>query len=334
MAQIGEIANGIVGHESPISRLRKLLDADKLPTAMLFVGPEGIGKKIVAKFVAQYYVCENQNACGKCGKCVRILNEQSEDVFFLKPDGDFLKIEVVREALQFLSLKALARGKFVIIDNADAMTMQAANALLKSLEEPPANTFFILISANPLRLLATIRSRCQIHRFQPLSLSDVHAVLIRHGDTAGTVEEWMLRASEGRCGKILRWTQGGGERLRDKAFTFVRVLLDPSWPPSFLSISDVVENKIEAQDMINLVLQILRDSYLFAFGLREQIIHSDRSERLAEFAKAGPKTLVRVWQKALRLENDLESPMDLKLSLENLYFESRAALSAPLYALD
>lgn len=334
MAEINEIANEIVGHEKPISQLRKLMDSDKLPTAMLFVGPEGIGKKIVAKFVCQYYVCENKNACGKCGKCVRVLNEQSEDVFFLKPDGDFIKIEAVREALQFLSLKALGRGKFVVVDDADAMTVQAANALLKSLEEPPAKTFFILISAHPARLLATIRSRCQVQRFQPLSLSDVHSVLLRHTDLTGTVDEWMLRASEGRCGKILRWMQGGGERLRDKAFTFVRVLLDPSWPQSFLSISEIAENKVEAQDMVNLVLQILRDSYLFAFGLNEQIIHSDRTDRLAEFAKTGPRTLVRVWQRALRLENDLDSPMDLKLSLENLYFESRAALTAPTHALD
>ena len=324
----------IIGHENPLSQLRKLIDGDRLPTSMLFTGPEGIGKKTAAKFVGQYYVCENKNACGKCGKCVRVLKEQSEDVFFLKPDGDSIKIESIREALQFLSLKALGRGKFVLIDDADAMTVQAANALLKSLEDPPARTFFILISAHPSRLLATIRSRCQVYRFQPLSLADVHSILTRHTDLAGTVEEWMLRASEGRCGKILRWMPGGGERLRDKAFAFVRVLLDPSWPASFFSISEIAENKTEAQDMVNLVLQILRDSYLFAFGLNEQVIHSDRRDRLEEFAKAGPRTLVRVWQKALRLESDLDSPMDLKLSLENLYFESRAALAAPSHALD
>lgn len=324
----------IIGHENPLAQIRLLLESDRLPSAMLFVGPEGIGKKIAAKFVIQFYVCENKNACGSCGKCLRIIKEQSEDAFFLKPDGDSIKIEAVREALQFLSLKALGRGKFIIIDDADALTTQAANALLKSLEEPPERTFFILVSAHPSRLLATIRSRCQVYRFQPLSLSDVHSILTRHSDNLGTVEEWMLRASEGRCGKILRWMQGGGERLRDKAFAFVGVLLDPSWPASFCSIAEIAENKVEAQDMVNLVLQILRDSYLFNFGLNEQIIHSDRYDRLEEFAKAGPRTLVRVWQKALRLENDLDSPMDLKLSLENLYFESRAALAAPAHALD
>jgi DNA polymerase III subunit delta' len=327
----------LVGHENPLAPIKKLAEKDRLPSAMLFVGAEGIGKRMAAKTIAQYYLCEHKGstlACGTCGKCVRLNAEQSEDAFFLKPDGDSIKIEAVREAIHFLSLKALGRGKFIIIDDADALTAQAANALLKSLEEPPANTYFILISAHPSRLLATIRSRCQVYRFQPLSLSEVHSVLTRHTDLSGTVEEWMLRASEGRCGKILRWMQGGGERLRDKSFAFVRVLLDPSWPASFFSVSEVAENKTEAQDMVGLVLQVLRDAYLFSVGLKEQTIHSDQEERLAEFAKAGPRTLVRVWQKALRLEADLDSPMDLKLSLENLYFESRAALAAPAHALD
>lgn len=324
----------LVGHTHLLERFRSLVEQDSLPSASLFIGPEGIGKKRTAKWMAQLYLCERQTACGVCGKCLRVEQEQSEDVFFLKPDGDTLKIEAVREALQFLNLKALGRGKFIIVDDAHTMTAQAANVLLKSLEEPPIKTFFILISSNPSRLLATIRSRCQVFRFQPLSLAEVHTILNRNTDLQGGVEEWMLRASEGRCGKILRWMHGGGERLRDRAFAFVRVLLDPSWPESFLSVAEVAENRMEAQDMINLVLQILRDSYLSCFGLNEQIIHSDRSERLKEFSKAGAGTLVRVWQKALRLEADLDSPMDLKLSLENLYLESRAALTASPHVLD
>ncbi len=324
----------LVGHKAIVEHIRNLAAQDRLPSAALFVGPEGVGKKTVAKHWAQLYLCENQSGCGQCGKCQRIALEQSEDVIFLRPDGESLKIEAIREALQLLNLKALGRGKFIIIDDADTMTVQAANALLKCLEEPPARTYFILISANPARLLATIRSRCQIFRFQALSLTEVHAVLSRNADSLGAVEEWMLRASEGRSGKILRWLQGGGDRLRDKAFAFVRVLLDPAWPTSFFSIAEMAENRLEAQDMVNLVLQILRDSYLVCFGLNEQIIHFDQRERLQEFAKAGPNALVRVWQKALRLEADLDSPMDLKLSLENLYLESRAALANPTHVLD
>lgn len=324
----------IIGHEQVLSLLNALVAENKLPSACLFVGVEGIGKMLAAKFVAQKMLCQQQTACGQCGKCQRVLLEQSEDVCFVKPEGDVIKIEQIRSAMDFLSLKALSTHRFVIIDGADQMTSQAANALLKSLEEPPMGSYFILLASQPARLLPTIRSRCQSFKFFPLSIEQVRMVLNSTQGNISGLEEWMIRASEGRSGKILRWVDRGGEQLREKAFAFVKLVLDPAWTGSFFSVSELVETREEAQDLMGLVLQILRDSYLNCFGLNDKLIHIDKKNSLSEFSGVGARVLLKLWQKAMALEQELLSPVDLKLSLENIYLESRPLHATTNYFLD
>ena len=168
MAAITTI-DSIIGHQQQIRLLKTAVEHERVAHAYLFDGPEGIGKKLVAQFFARIFLCESANGCGHCSSCVKMAADSHPDFYSLQPDGTTIKIDQIRALQPQLVLRSFAgRGKVCLIDSAELMTHEAANALLKTLEEPTAGTLIILISSRPEGLLATIRSRCQRVRFNRL----------------------------------------------------------------------------------------------------------------------------------------------------------------------
>ena len=175
---MAQLLNSICGHKF---QLDKLLNAKKnkhLPHALLFSGPAGVGKKKVALALAQTLLCEKEYpACGKCDDCVNVEWENSQHILFIQPDGLYIKLESVRQISKFLSLQSFAPARIIIIDSADQMNLPSANSLLKILEEPPQDVYFILISSHLSALPVTIRSRVQTLRFLPLKPVELNAVI-------------------------------------------------------------------------------------------------------------------------------------------------------------
>jgi DNA polymerase III subunit delta' len=141
-------------------------DEQRLPQALLLTGQEGIGVGEFARAFVSYLLCVVPNAgraCGRCRGCQLLAAQNHPDIFALRPEeqSSVIKVQQIRELSEFMSNTAQQGGrKVILIEPADAMNMQAANALLKNLEEPIGQTFFVLASVNPSRLLATIKSRC------------------------------------------------------------------------------------------------------------------------------------------------------------------------------
>lgn len=135
---------------------------------LLFTGAHGLGKMQLAQCLARLVLCGNtldSSACGECKSCQLLAANTHPDLFVLQPEaaGKAIKIDDVRALNTFLAQTSQQGGyKVAIIEPADAMNINAANALLKNLEEPAANTLLLLVSHAPSRLMATIRSRCQI----------------------------------------------------------------------------------------------------------------------------------------------------------------------------
>lgn len=168
--------------ESPCRELGA--NAAQLPHALLLYGAQGIGKYALASKLAEILLCAQPNApyaCGRCSACLwlaagthpdfRVLRPDSERVDGDSADADApatkkpkkkIPIEAIRELVAMLSLRAHRSRRVIVIEPAEAMTRDAANALLKTLEEPPALTLFILVSHRPGKLLATLRSRCRL----------------------------------------------------------------------------------------------------------------------------------------------------------------------------
>ncbi len=178
-----------IGHQQSIAFLQSAVTHERLAHAYLFHGEEAIGKRLTAIRLAQALNCERPpetnalDSCGACRSCQQIEARTHPDFFVIEPDQEQatqqIKIEQVREIEhQIMYRPLIGERKICLIDNADRMTIGAANALLKTLEEPPAHSLFLVISSRPAALPATIRSRCQALRFTTPARTQVEAALI------------------------------------------------------------------------------------------------------------------------------------------------------------
>lgn len=182
----------IRGHDRAAEALRRGLASGRLPHAFLFVGPEGVGKRTFARKFAQALLCERvpeaeMAPCLACPGCLQVEAGAHPDLIEVgRPDDKHeLPIKVIRELNHDLGLKP-ARGtrKVAIVDDADTINDEAANAFLKTLEEPPPGSVLILIGTSTEVQLDTIVSRCRVLRFDPLAEAELAAVLLDRGFAA------------------------------------------------------------------------------------------------------------------------------------------------------
>jgi DNA polymerase-3 subunit delta' len=184
----------LIGHSKQIETLRAALSNQRLHHAYLFLGPDGVGKRTIARALAQAIHCSEQNGdyCGCCVNCASIVDGNHADVRFigLLPDKKEINIQQIREIERELHFRSFGgKRKIAIVDPVTLMNAAAQNALLKTLEEPPANSLIILIAPNAGGLLPTLRSRCLRLSFAPLARAEVAAFLqVHHGVAAGNAE--------------------------------------------------------------------------------------------------------------------------------------------------
>jgi DNA polymerase-3 subunit delta' len=173
----------IYGHEKKIEIIQKALARKRIGHAYLFSGISAVGKKTLAREFVKALNCEKEDAlhdsCGECSSCRKIKNDNHPDVFFVEADGQFIRIDAIREIQEQMKCPPLeARRRVFVIDDADKMNDQAANALLKMLEEPSPSNILILVTARPYSMPSTIISRCQHMRFNPLRFDAVAKFLV------------------------------------------------------------------------------------------------------------------------------------------------------------
>ncbi|MHB8763977.1 MAG: DNA polymerase III subunit delta', partial [Deferrisomatales bacterium] len=178
----------VVGHERPIRVLSRALASGRVPHAYLFWGPDGVGKELVARRTAQVLLCADPGAlararaCGRCAPCGRVEAGSHPDLHVPVAKGASLSVAEVRTLQETLAYQAFERGrKVVILRQAFRMTREAGNALLKTLEEPPAGTHIVLLAHHRNQLLPTLVSRCQSLRFDPLPQGEVRRLLEARG---------------------------------------------------------------------------------------------------------------------------------------------------------
>ncbi len=171
--------DGVIGQEQAVDRLRRAVERPS--HAYLLAGPRGSGVLEAARCFAAALVCPD-GGCGACNACRRARSSRHPDVIEVEPAGTFVVVDQVEEMMKEAFTSPFeAERKIIIITEADRMNEPAANKLLKTLEEPPARTHFLLLSEAPDELLPTVRSRCQRIDFAALSDADVTAALVASG---------------------------------------------------------------------------------------------------------------------------------------------------------
>ena len=174
--------DAIRGQDHAVGVLRRSLAANRVAHAYLFEGIDGCGKTLAAFSLVESLFCGSPKPCGSCPACRKMANRQHPDLHLLEPEKGVIKIDRIREIQKELSLRPVeASKKACIVSQADRMNQNAANAFLKTLEEPPGSAVIILLSDTPTALLPTILSRCQRLRFNPLPLDIVVEILTAQG---------------------------------------------------------------------------------------------------------------------------------------------------------
>lgn len=224
-----------------VALLARSVARESLPPSLIFSGPAGIGKRLAATALAQALNClkpstehpapgtEHQppatsdqppgvDACGTCPACTRIARGVHPDVLVLEPgDSGSIKIEQIRDVVDRSAYRPFeGKRRVVVIDEADALVPAAQNALLKTLEEPPSLSVFILVTARPDVLLPTVRSRCPRLNFRPLSPNEIAAALVARGQTE-TEARAVAAAADGSLGRALDARADDFVRARDVA---------------------------------------------------------------------------------------------------------------------
>jgi DNA polymerase-3 subunit delta' len=191
----------LVGHENAISIIKSFVKKGKESDAYIFCGPKGVGKKKAAWLLAISQVCkrgEVLNPCFSCDECRRAVNKNHPSIIEVEPEGLSIKREMLKEVLEELQFKPYSGEKrFIIIDDAEDLTLKSANMLLKTIEEPPRGVFIILITSSIRKILPTIRSRCKHVYFGLLTDEEVAKVFEMEGFPK---DEVFIRLADGSPG--------------------------------------------------------------------------------------------------------------------------------------
>lgn len=346
----------IIGHKRIRESLVKAAKQGNVGHAYLFSGPEGVGKMTVALEFSKILQhteyanfdsnlirirCEYTDGCD-CKICEDIDKGAHPDVIVLSPQEDSreIKIEQIRQLRKSLQLSSYsAPYKIAVIDYAEKMNQEAANAFLKTLEEPHDKTVLIIITKDSRALLPTIVSRCQIVNFLPLGIQEIENFLSRtyaekNADLRGNyprpsalssasirIEE-IARLSCGCPGKALKITNNQSElkELRAELAKF----LESDLTAKFKYIESVCKDDAKISRLLGDWLIISRDILLFDYNCQDLIINKSQNNFLAAIANRYPlKNLIRVIGAIRRIKFLIENTnINARLALENLVLET------------
>jgi DNA polymerase III subunit delta' len=302
--------NGIKGHSENIARLSTAITRQAVARAYLFHGPEGIGKFSCALAFARAVNCDSDNGrdCGTCSSCARITAGNYPDVHVINEGYDTeIKIESVRQLQQEIFLRPYeARFKVFIINDSHNLNAVSANALLKTLEEPPEKSIIILVTDKPGRMPATIVSRCRRENFRQLSREEFSPALAEQGFDAVT-RDYLAYFCEGRLGLALRLK--GSEVVREKNRVIDRFLSS--------RLDDTIKREAIREEL-TVATVWFRDVYVTKLGM-ESCVNTDRKQDLNRCAaQYGFDDLERIFGALSSAFLYLEQNVNSKLLIANL----------------
>jgi len=272
----------IYGHERQIEIIKKAIAQKRVGHAYLFSGINAIGKRTLAGQFAQALNCENADnlldACGKCSSCLKIKHVSHADVIFIEAEGQFIRINAIREIQERMKFRPLEGGwRAVIIDDADKMNDHAANALLKTLEEPSASNILILISSRPYSMPATIISRCRHMRFNPLPVTAVTRFLVEQKGMDQQKSGLLAGLSGGSIGRALELDQEDIAAYRAEIMQLL-INIKKDDPISLLNLAaNFGQDKKKIKQGLDIISSCFRDALILKETKKnEMLINADK----------------------------------------------------------
>lgn len=273
----------VLGQGKALSFLHRSFSRRQMAHAYLLRGPAGVGKVMAAKAFAAYINClapEGEDSCGKCSSCLKFASDNHPDLLKLEPEGDHLKIDQIRQLQKELSYPPFEAG-FRVVLIADIHRVmrrrEVANSLLKTLEEPPAQTIFFLTGDEDGTILPTIISRCQVVPFAHLAPGEIIAVLTGQGMAEAEARP-LAMVAEGSVGRAFLFADLDlltmGRALLDKVLDSTSG--EGKRVPALLAMAeDMASLQDQLQEMLDLLAVWLRDGLMVAQGLADRVVSED-----------------------------------------------------------
>ena len=331
--------DALVGQDAVVAALRHALEAGRLPHAMLFQGPVGVGKATCAGILASALNCREEgpaDACGRCVSCRKVARGLHPDISWVQPEKRIIRVEQARDIVESVGYRPYeGNRRVVVIDDAHTMNANAQNALLKTLEEPPPSSVMVLVTPAPRSLLPTVRSRCQLLRFRPLPMPELRRQL--EGVFGMPADEARLRAglAPGSLGRAIDLDFEAYTDRRDVAESALKDARDGG--ASLLAAAETLlaagggERKIDqATSAMAVARDILRDLLVLRTGSADELlVNADRAGEWRGWATATPEEgIVAALAAIERADERLRGPLqpNVRLTIERALVEAGAAL--------
>ncbi|GJQ50325.1 MAG: DNA polymerase III subunit delta' [Candidatus Kuenenia stuttgartiensis] len=328
----------IIGQEQVLSLFKNALKNERLAHAYIFAGQEGIGKMSFARELAKKIFCQSgkiDGACDNCNICKRIDADNFTDIFFLLPEKNHrvIKLEQLKYLQEILFVKPLeSKHKIVIVEDADKMNEEASNCLLKTLEEPPLYAIILLIVTSLESVSETIKSRCQVVRFSPLSLKAMENILTDRFQLDKQLAAQLALISGGSLKRAAMFMEANALEkkhwLAEKLFevslkdnlAFSKELLN-EWNIQDMEVLE--EKRSHVKELFLLFLMYYRDILICKAGGEHFLLYYDdwKDALIAKSKSLSEKTLFKILERIKTSLKYLDCNANINLLIENMITE-------------
>lgn len=313
-----------LGNRRIVDILRRAVENGRLPHALIFAGPSGVGKRTLAHLLARYVNCGSRtalDACGKCASCRKIAAGVHPDIREVVPEKSVISVDQIRGVTAEVAFQPFeAAYRVIILDPADQMRTEGANALLKTLEEPLSRTVLILVTVNPYLLLTTIRSRSRVLQFGGIPPAQI-ANKVREVCKC-TEEEAELAAavSGGSLQTALGFDGGRFKEARALALRYVGIVLRGGRFAELSGIATTLHKDGELFPVWMEAIRILLMDIYFAKVAPDRVVQRDLGPDLASLAGAvGRERIVALIRSMAWLKEALLRNIGRQLALESIF---------------
>ncbi|WP_167957239.1 DNA polymerase III subunit delta' [Anaerosporobacter faecicola] len=318
--------DSIVGHEQIIEHLQNAIKLGKVSHAYIINGEKGMGKKTIAYSFAKTLQCEEHatSACNSCKSCLQLESGNHPDVIMVTHEKASIGVDDIRVQLNSdIAIKPYSSPyKIYIVDDADKMTEQAQNALLKTIEEPPAYAVILLLTTNSSKLLPTILSRCVTLNLKPVSSDAIKEHLMEQYSIPDYMAEMSATFSQGILGRAIRYASSEEfTQSKEEVLHLLKYIDDMELYEIMESIKNLASHKLEINDYLDLMILWYRDILMFKVTKNPNLLlfkeeYKYISEQASKKDYEGIENIINAMNKAkvrLNANVNFETVMELML---------------------